>query len=311
MSALTQTLLPEPVAPGDEQVGHLGQVDRVRLARHVAAEGEGQLARRRRACWRRRRARRKPTISLIVVGDLDADDVLARDGRLDADRARGEGHGQVVGEALDARELDARVGPDLVLGHDRAGVDVADDRRPGSAKLRSFSSMIRMLRVVVERRPRRLGRGRSRAARSVGSAQSIADAIGRVGVSVGRQRPSPGASRPRRAADAGACPAVGGRRLRRAGRRRRRPGRRVWPAQTVWLIGAGLGMRRSARLVAGRRSAAGAVGRRPASGRLAAASRPRPGRRGVLASGGRDRPPADGPRRRRSPGRDELAQRAG
>ena len=29
---------------GDQQVGHLGQVDRVGLARHVAAEGEGQPA---------------------------------------------------------------------------------------------------------------------------------------------------------------------------------------------------------------------------------------------------------------------------
>ena len=122
MSALTHTLLPEPVAPAIEQVGHPGQVDRIRLARHVAAEGERQLAGRVAACSRPRASGRNADDLADVVGDLDADDVLARDRRLDADRARGEGHRQVVGERLDARQLDARVGPDLVLGHDRAAV---------------------------------------------------------------------------------------------------------------------------------------------------------------------------------------------
>ena len=58
--------------------------------------------------------------------------------------SRGQRHGQVVGEALDARELDASVGPDLVLRHDRARVR-ADDVA-GIWKLRSFSSMMRTLR---------------------------------------------------------------------------------------------------------------------------------------------------------------------
>ena len=116
---------------GDQQVRHLRQVDRVGLARHVAAERERQRARRPRASALSSTSGRKPTISLIVVRDLDADDVLARDRRLDPDRAGRQGHRQVVGEGLDARQLDVVLGLDLVLGHDRPGVgghDLGRDR---------------------------------------------------------------------------------------------------------------------------------------------------------------------------------------
>ena len=44
--ALTQTLLPEPVAPATRRWGIFGEVDPDRAPRHVAAEGERQRARR-------------------------------------------------------------------------------------------------------------------------------------------------------------------------------------------------------------------------------------------------------------------------
>ena len=64
----------------------------------------------------------------VAVRDLEANHALAGDRRLDADGPCGEGHRQVVREALDARHLDRRVGIDLVLGHHRARVP---PRHPG------------------------------------------------------------------------------------------------------------------------------------------------------------------------------------
>ena len=49
-------------------------------------------------------------------------------GRLDAQRAGGEGHREVVRQRLDPADLDVRRRLDLVLGHDRAGV-APDDLR--------------------------------------------------------------------------------------------------------------------------------------------------------------------------------------
>ena len=182
MSALTHTLLPEPVAPAIEQVRHLGQVDGVRLARHVAAEGE------------RQRARRVEHLALVDerlepddladrVRDLDADDVLARDRRLDADRAGGEGHRQVVGERLDARHLDVMLGPDLVLGHDRPRVDRHDLGRDREAQQLLLDPAL--VRLVVDARRRRAPAARGSSRSMPGRTQSIALSDSRaVGCSV-------------------------------------------------------------------------------------------------------------------------------
>src|SRR5664280_2078404 len=112
---------------GDQQVRHPGQIGCSSMAGYVTAEGESEL-------------RRGPEVDLIqdppqldyvgvLVWDLESHDALARDGRLDAYRRGCQGHGQVVGESLDAAELDFRGGLHLVLGHNRTGVPDRDPCR--------------------------------------------------------------------------------------------------------------------------------------------------------------------------------------
>jgi hypothetical protein len=93
-----------------------------------------------------------------VIRDLDADDVPSRDGRLDADAAGGEGHREVVGETLDARELHAGVRAHLVLGDDGAGVRADDDGRDLEAAELLLDDPD-VAGVVVERDVRGLGVG--------------------------------------------------------------------------------------------------------------------------------------------------------
>ena len=119
------TLLPEPVAPGDEQVRHLGEVDGLGRAGHVPPEGERQLRARGREVDLLEDPAQGDDVE-VLVRDLDADRALARDRRLDPERAGGEGHREVVGEGLDPADLDVGGRLDLVLGHDGAGV-AADD----------------------------------------------------------------------------------------------------------------------------------------------------------------------------------------
>ena len=140
MSALTMTLLPEPVAPGDEQVRHLGEVDRLGLAGHVAAEGEGQLRSGRLEVELLEDPAQGDDVE-VLVRDLDADRALARDGRLDPERARGERHRQVVRQGLDPAELDVGRRLDLVLGDDRAR-RCARRSGPGCRSSASFLTMM-------------------------------------------------------------------------------------------------------------------------------------------------------------------------
>ena len=304
MSALTQTLLPEPVAPAIEQVGHPGEVDGVRPCRTRPGRGRRSAGWSRPACRRPRSARRKPTTSLTRgwgsrcpprpcpgwaprCGCERAASAIARSSARPSMRD----------------SLTCTSGLDLVLGHDRAAVAC---RRPGpgSAKLRSFSSMMRDVRGVVHRRRRSGAAAGARGASIGGSVQSIAGQRSRRPIALVGQ--VVGAGRPRRAAR--------GAERRPAGAAWPRGGRGIVarrPAQTVWLIGrgAGLGAGRSSRLL-------GASPRSSAGRRLAAARRrrPRPAPRrrprwrvarlaGVrrpagAVSGRRRRDPAGGPRDR-------------
>ena len=94
---------------GDEQMRHLREVDRDRATRDIPSEGE------------RQRTRGVEHLALLdegpepddlahLVRDLDPDGALARDRRLDPDRAGHQGHRQVVGQTLDPRHLDVDAG---------------------------------------------------------------------------------------------------------------------------------------------------------------------------------------------------------
>ena len=65
----------------------------------------------------------------MLVGNLDADRVLARDGRDDADAGHFQIHGQVVGQARDLVEPQAGFQGNFVLGDDRAGIDARPRER--------------------------------------------------------------------------------------------------------------------------------------------------------------------------------------
>ena len=242
MSALTHTLLPEPVAPAMSRCGM-----RARSTAYALPDT----------------SRPRANVSLLVglaharvleqlaeaddladvVGDLDADHVAARDGRLDADRARGERHRQVVGERLDARQLDARVGPDLVLGHDRPGVGRRDRGRDLEAAQLLLDDPD-VARVVERAAPDARGDARRRAARWPGSAQTRAGAqrllrpsrCGRSatrGRDAARQRHRRGRLEPRHRPSAVARP----------------------PLHTVWLSGAALARARAGPAAAARSAA--------------------------------------------------------
>src|SRR5439155_19471369 len=71
------------------------------------------------------------------IGDLDPDDALAGNRRLDPKRPRGEREREVVGERLDPRELDSRGGLELVARDDGAHEDV-DDMRGGAEMREGF-----------------------------------------------------------------------------------------------------------------------------------------------------------------------------
>ena len=207
ISALTMTLLPEPVAPGDQQVRHPGQVDGAGLARHVAAEGEGELARCSRRPPGSSRIRRSATTLKSLFGISRPTTLLARDRRLDPDRPGGQRHGEVVRERLDPADLDRRVRLHLVLRHDRAGVparDPAGDVEAGELALddRGVARVVhagvrRARRQVVEQRHRRevvLPAGRLRRACPARATRRRSPASGRAPRRGRSRRPSSGKS---------------------------------------------------------------------------------------------------------------------
>ena len=116
--------LPGPGGPGDQEMGHDGQVGDVDLAVDGLAQGEGQLRRRIEELLGLDDVPELDDLAL-VVGDLDAQRGFARD-PLDADRFGLEGEGQVLGQVGHLGDLDAGVGEQLVGRDDGAGVVLAD-----------------------------------------------------------------------------------------------------------------------------------------------------------------------------------------
>ena len=110
---------------GDQDVRHPREVGPDGVAGDVLAEPDGERARGLRQVVvdvaERDEVRRE-------VRHLDADRLLARDRREDADLGRRERVGEVVLERGDLRDLRARRELELVARHARAG-DLADERR--------------------------------------------------------------------------------------------------------------------------------------------------------------------------------------
>ena len=94
---LMQTDLPEPVAPGDEQVRHLGQVGDDRLAVDVLAECERNLGLGIFPLGRVDDVAEEH-LGLDAVRHLDADGAAAGDGGEDVDVLGLDGGGDVVGQ---------------------------------------------------------------------------------------------------------------------------------------------------------------------------------------------------------------------
>ncbi len=103
-----------------QQVGHAGQVGHHRRAGDVLAQGHGKL---HLAAMELFRGEYLPEGNHfpLAVRYLDPHDSLAGDGGNDADRKRLERHGEVIGKAGDAVDLDAGAGRVFEHGDDRAG----------------------------------------------------------------------------------------------------------------------------------------------------------------------------------------------
>ena len=116
---------PRSGLPGDQEVRQLREVRDDRPAGDVLSERDGQL---------RGRGLELRALGDVAdrdeadreIGDLDPDDALAGNRRLDPKRPRGEGEREVVGERLDPRELDSRGGLELVARDDRPDEHVDD-----------------------------------------------------------------------------------------------------------------------------------------------------------------------------------------
>ena len=125
--------LPRAGLAGDQEVRQLRQVGDDRSARDVLTERDGEL---------RGRALELSAFRHVAdgdkadreVGDLDPDDALSRDRRLDPQCPRGERERQVVGERLDPRKLDSRRGLQLVARDDRPDEDVDDRGRDAEVR---------------------------------------------------------------------------------------------------------------------------------------------------------------------------------
>ena len=268
MSALTMTLLPEPVAPAISRCGILARSTAWALPATSRPEREGQPGARGGEVDLLEDPPQADDVE-VLVRDLDADRALARDRRLDAQRAGGEGHRQVVGEGLDPADLDVGRRLDLVLGHDRAGVAAGDlGRDVEAAQLADDDLLVAPVgglvaagverdRDVVEERGRGqdvldalAGRRRIAAVGDVvGVAQRSERDIGRAGPGSGPRHRPPGPGRTSRTSGSGSarrpgCRSAAARRPRprcrsgRAGRRSRRRSRRPSPGVPLRPFGA-------------------------------------------------------------------------
>jgi len=96
-------------SPGDEEVGHLGQVGDHRGAHDVFAQGQGQAGGGLLIGPLRQNLSEGHHLAL-GVGHLDAQDPLAGHRRHDADGQGLQGQGQVVGQPSDLADLDPQGG---------------------------------------------------------------------------------------------------------------------------------------------------------------------------------------------------------
>ena len=109
---------------GDQQMRHAGEVDDHRLAADRLAERDGEAVLRLLEILARQQLAQIDGLAPLV-GQLDADHVAPLHDR-DAGRDRRHRTGDVVGEADDARRLDAGRRLELVERDDRAGAHVDD-----------------------------------------------------------------------------------------------------------------------------------------------------------------------------------------
>ena len=194
ISALTMTDLPEPVAPAISRWGIFARSTAWARPATSRPEGERQLRARGREVDLLEDPPQGDDVELLV-GDLDPDRALARDRRLDPDRAGRERHRQVVGQALDPADLDVRRRLDLVLGHDRPGV-AADDPRLDVEAAQLLDDDLLVPRVD-DGRVRGVGRQRRRARRRAARAGAATTRSCRSWAAGPRRRSRPPARGPR------------------------------------------------------------------------------------------------------------------
>ncbi len=117
---LTQTDLPDPVAPAMSEMGHARQVGGHDLALHILAQGDAQAALHLHEALALHEFLQPHDIGRLVR-HFHPNVVGARDGGLDAHAGRGQRQGKVVGQTCDLGYFDL---DSLILGADFA-LDIA------------------------------------------------------------------------------------------------------------------------------------------------------------------------------------------
>ena len=191
MIALTQTLLPDPVAPA---MSRCGMRDRSALNGWPATSWPSAKASLLRADASSKFGGAEHLLERDqvegAVRDLDPDVRLARDRRLDADAARLQVERQVVGQALDPRELDPRLHVERVLRDDRPLLDARHlhpdpEVRQRLADALSLGGQVELRRAAGRRVVRgaadlrQLPGARRRASRAASAASCVLD-LGQV-----------------------------------------------------------------------------------------------------------------------------------
>ncbi len=153
-------------------MGHGGQIRDDRFAGDILAENDRQSRVLHELFGGDKLAERHALA--IGVGQFDADDGAARDGR-DAGRERGHVAGDIVGKSNDAARLDAGRGLQFVHGDDRAGahlddvalhMEVVEDGFE-QAGIALQSSLVDLLRLACGYRIKQVGRGQRAIAEQV------------------------------------------------------------------------------------------------------------------------------------------------
>ena len=123
--ALRQTLLPVPVRPAINKVRQRRKIDSQCIAAHVLAQEERNAHLLDFAVGLFNDFANAHDLPLFV-GHFDADGIFAGNRRDDADAGHAEGDRQIVGQAGDFRQPQARFELDFVLRDDGTGFDFDD-----------------------------------------------------------------------------------------------------------------------------------------------------------------------------------------